>query len=201
MFVAAVPAPLARLVRELVKLPGIGEKTALRLAFHLLRTERSDVEALAAALYALRDEIRTCSVCCALSASDPCEICSDPRRSPDVVCVVEDTADQIAVERTGTFSGRYHVLQGALAPLDGVGPDDLRIAELLRRLADGTVREVIIATNPTTEGEATALYIAKLVKPLGVTVTRIAHGLPMGADVEYADPVTLGKALEGRREM
>jgi recombination protein RecR len=199
--VATLPAPLARLVQELVKLPGIGEKTALRLAFHLLRTERAEVSALAAALSVVRDEIRTCSVCCGLTASDPCETCSDPKRSSDVICVVEDTADQLALERAATFRGRYHVLQGVLAPLDGVGPDDLRIAELLPRLSDGTIREMIIATNPTTEGEATALYIARLVKPLGVRVTRIAHGLPMGGDVEYADTATLSKALEGRREM
>lgn len=197
----SVPAPLARLIGELVKLPGIGEKTAMRLAFHLLRTERRDVDALAAALSALRDEMRICSVCCALTANDPCDICSDLRRGGDVVCVVEESADLLAIERSGGFRGRYHVLQGTLAPLDGIGPEDLRIAELLRRLGEGSVREVILATNPTTEGEATALYVARLIKPLGVSVTRIAHGLPMGGDVEYADTATLGKALEGRREM
>lgn len=198
---AGLPAPLTRLVQELMRLPGIGEKTAIRLAFHFTRTDRRTVEALASALMALHDEIRTCSVCCALSATDPCELCSDPQRQGDVVCVVEEAADLAAVERSGGFKGRYHVLQGALSPLDGVGPDDLRIAELLRRLQDGTVCEVIIATNPTTEGEATAIYLARLIKPLGVRVTRIAHGLPMGGDVEYADMATLGKALEGRREM
>lgn len=197
----AVPPPLARVIQELVKLPGIGEKTATRLAFHLSRADRRDVEGLAAALAALREQLRICSVCCALAGSDPCELCSDARRSAEVLCIVEESADLVAVERSGGFSGRYHVLQGTLAPLDGVGPDDLRITELLRRLGDGTVREVIIATNPTTEGEATALYIARLIKPLGVRVTRIAHGLPMGGDVEYADLATLGKALEGRREM
>ena len=196
-----VPAPLARLIQELVKLPGIGEKTAMRLAFHLTRTERRDVEALGRALVTLRDGLRVCSTCCALSASEACELCSDPRRRSDVLCVVEESADLAAVERCGGFAGRYHVLQGFLAPLDGIGPDDLRVAELLRRLGDGAVREVIIATNPTTEGEATALYLAKLIKPLGVVVSRIARGLPMGADVEYADLATLGKALEGRREM
>ena len=197
----ALPAPLARVVQELVKLPGVGEKTATRLAFHLSRAERRDVEALAAALSALRDELRTCSICCALAGSDPCELCGDARRSGEVLCIVEESADLAAVERAGTFKGRYHVLGGTLAPLDGVGPDDLHITELLRRLADGGVREAIIATNPTTEGEATALYLARLIKPLGVRVTRIAHGLPMGGDVEYADLATLGKALEGRREM
>lgn len=198
---ASVPAPLARLIQELSKLPGVGEKTATRLCFHLLRTEQRDVDALIAALRALREEMRACSICCALTARDPCEICSDPRRSAESVCVVEETADLLAVERCGGFGGHYHVLQGSLAPLDGVGPDDLRIAELLKRIGEGVVKEVIIATNPTTEGEATALYLARLIKPLAVRVTRIAHGLPMGADVEYADTATLGKALEGRREM
>jgi recombination protein RecR len=198
---ATVPAPLARVIQELTKLPGIGEKTATRLAFHLSRTERRDVEALAAALAALRDDLRTCSVCCALAGSDPCELCADPRRNPDVLCVVEESADLAAVERSGGFSGRYHVLGGTLAPLDGVGPDDLNVTPLLRRLGENGVREVIIATNPTTEGEATALYLARLIKPLGVRVTRIAHGIPMGGDVEYADLATLGRALEGRREM
>jgi recombination protein RecR len=198
---AALPPPLARVVQELVKLPGIGEKTATRLAFHLIRTDRRDVEGLATALANLREEIRTCSVCCALGGSDPCEICSDGRRSSEVVCVVEETADLMAIEKSGGFQGRYHVLQGSLAPLDGVGPEQLRVTELLRRLNDGSIREVIIATNPTTEGEATAIYLSRLIKPLGVRVTRIAHGLPMGGDVEYADTATLGKALEGRREM
>ena len=198
---ANVPAPLARVIQELVKLPGIGEKTATRLAFHLSRAERRDVDALAGALRVLRDELCTCSVCCALAGSDPCELCGDAQRAADVVCIVEESADLAAVERSSMFRGRYHVLGGTLAPLDGIGPDDLQIAPLLRRLADGSVREVIIATNPTTEGEATALYLARLIKPLGVRVTRIAQGLPMGGDVEYADLATLCKALEGRREM
>jgi recombination protein RecR len=198
---SVLPPPLARLVQELTKLPGIGEKTATRLAFHFTRTDRASVDALAAALAALRDGIRTCSRCCALTASDPCDLCRDPQRSDEVLCVVEEAADLAAVERSGGFRGRYHVLQGSLSPLDGVGPEQLRITELLRRLPDGVVREVIVATNPTTEGEATALYLARLIKPLGVKVTRIAHGLPMGGDVEYADLATIGKALEGRREM
>ena len=196
-----LPPPLARVVQELVKLPGIGEKTATRLAFHLTRTDRASVDALAAALAVLRDEIRICSRCCALTASDPCDLCSDPQRSDELLCVVEGAADLAALERSGGFRGRYHVLQGSLSPLDGIGPDQLRITELLRRLHENSVREVIIATNPTTEGEATALYLARLIKPLGVTVTRIGHGLPMGGEVEYADLATLGKALEGRREM
>ncbi len=198
---SALPAPLARLIQELVKLPGVGEKTAARLAFHLLRTERRNIELLAEALIAMRDEVKLCSVCLGLTAADPCPLCSDPQRVPDAICVVERPADLIALERSGQFRGRYHVLHGSLAPLDGVGPEDLRIAELLRRLEDGTIHEVIIATNPTVEGEATALYLSRLIKPSGVRVTRIAHGLPMGADVEYADTMTLGKALEGRREM
>ncbi len=198
---SALPPALARLIQELVKLPGIGEKTATRLAFHLLRTDRRDVEQLSAALLNMRNETKLCSVCLGLTAEDPCALCSDPQRETDAICVVERPADLIAVERAGQFRGRYHVLHGCLAPLDGVGPEDLRVAELLRRLQDGSVREVVIATNPTVEGEATALYLARLIKPLGVRVTRIAHGLPMGVDVEYADSATLGKALEGRREM
>ena len=198
---SALPPPLARLIQELVKLPGIGEKTATRLAFHLLRTERRDVEQFADALLKMRDEVRLCSICLGLTADDPCTLCRDPQRDSDAICVVERPADLIAVERSGQFRGRYHVLHGCLAPLDGVGPDQLRITELLRRLQEGSVREVILATNPTVEGEATALYLSRILKPLGVRVTRIAHGLPMGADVEYADIMTLGKALEGRREM
>lgn len=198
---SALPPSLARLIQELVKLPGIGEKTATRLAFHLLRTDRRDVELLSATLLKMRDETKLCSVCLGLTAEDPCALCSDPQRETDAICVVERPADLIAIERAGQFRGRYHVLHGCLAPLDGVGPEDLRVAELLRRLQDGSVHEVVIATNPTVEGEATALYLARLIKPLGVRVTRIAHGLPMGADVEYADSTTLGKALEGRREM
>jgi len=197
----AVPAPLERVIRELIKLPGVGEKTATRLAFFLTRTDRSDVEALANALQALREDLRVCSVCCALAACDPCALCSDVQRSDEIICVVEEAADLAAVERSGGFRGKYHVLQGTLSPLDGVGPDDLRIAELIRRLAAGAVREVIVATNPTAEGEATAMYLAQLIKPLAVRVSRIAHGLPMGGDVEYADLATLGKALEGRRDM
>ena len=198
---SALPAPLARLIQELVKLPGIGEKTATRLAFHFLRTERRDVDALAEALVKMREGTRLCSICLALTADDPCALCQDPQRDAAAICVVERPADLIALERSNQFKGRYHVLHGCLAPLDGIGPEELRVAELLRRLQDGSVREVVIATNPTVEGEATALYLSRLIKPLGVRVTRIAHGLPMGADVEYADSMTLGKALEGRREM
>src|SRR5215470_19060601 len=164
---------MARLVAELTRLPGIGEKTATRL----------------------------CSVCFALTEVDPCPICADPQRGADAICVVEEPADLLAVERVREFRGRYHVLHGALAPLDGVGPDELKIQPLLVRLRDPAIREVIIATNPTAEGEATALYLAKLIKPIGLRVTRIAHGLPVGGDLEYADVMTVGRALEGRREM
>jgi len=198
---AGVPAPLERVIKELSKLPGIGEKTATRLAFHLTGAARNDVEGLAHSLLSLREDLYICSTCCALAGSDPCELCTDPRRSDELVCVVEEAADLAAVERSGSFRGRYHVLQGTLSPLDGVGPDDLRIAELIRRVGAGAIRELILATNPTAEGEATAMYVAQLTKPLGVTVSRIAHGLPMGGDVEYADLATLGKALDGRREM
>ena len=197
----ALPPPLRRLVDELSRLPGIGEKSATRLAFFLLRADYAYPRALADAIAALQREIRLCSQCLGFTEQEPCGLCSDPRRSGEVLCVVEDPADILAIERAGDFRGRYHVLHGTLAPLDGIGPEQLKIAELLARLRDGTVREIILATNPTVEGEATALYLAKLVKPTGVRVTRIAHGLPMGGDVEYADSVTLSRALEGRREM
>jgi recombination protein RecR len=192
---------MTRLIQELSRLPGIGEKTAARLAFHVLRADRRYAEALAQAVLAVKDETRLCSICYALTEADPCSICSDPTRSADVICVVEEPADLLAVERARELRGRYHVLHGALAPLDGVGPDELKIQPLLARLRAGTVREVIVATNPTAEGEATALYLAKLIKPLGIRVTRIAHGIPVGGDLEYVDVVTVGRALEGRREM
>jgi recombination protein RecR len=192
---------MTRLIQELSKLPGIGEKTAARLAFHLLRTDRSLADGLADALRGLKDQTRLCATCHGLTETDPCPICANSERAADVICVVEEPADLIAIERSRGFRGRYHVLQGALSPLDGVGPEDLQIGGLLQRLRGDTVREVILATNPTVEGEATALYLARLIKPLGVRVTRIAHGIPMGGDVEYADVVTLGRALDGRREM
>jgi recombination protein RecR len=197
----ALPPPLRRLVDELSRLPGVGEKSATRLAFFLLRADDAYPQALADAIAGLKREIRLCSHCLGFTEQEPCALCSDPRRSGEILCVVEDPADLLAIERAGDFRGRYHVLHGTLAPLDGIGPEQLKIAELLARLRDGTVNEIILATNPTVEGEATALYLAKLVKPSGVRVTRIAHGLPMGGDVEYADSVTLSRALEGRREM
>jgi recombination protein RecR len=192
---------MARLIQQLMRLPGIGEKTAGRLAFHVLRADRQYAQALAEALLAVKDETRLCSVCFALTEADPCPICTDPARAGDAICVVEEPADLLAVERAQEFRGRYHVLHGALAPLDGVGPDELKIQPLLVRLRDGAVREVILATNPTAEGEATALYLARLIKPLGLRVTRIAHGIPVGGDLEYVDVITVGRALEGRREM
>lgn len=202
------PAPLARLVQELSKLPGIGEKSAARLAFHLLKGKREDVARLADSLARLRQEMGLCRRCFGFSEVDPqsgdpalCAICRSPEREEDKICVVEEPADLIAVEKSGEYRGLYHVLHGTISPLDGVGPDALRIKELLDRLGDGKVKEVIVATNPTMPGEATALYLSQVIKPLGVSVTRIARGLPMGGDLEYIDAVTLGKALEGRREI
>lgn len=202
------PAPLARLIEELSRLPGIGEKTAARLAFHMLKGSKEDVFNLADSIARLRREMGLCRACFGFSEVDPqngdatlCAICRNPGRENDKICVVEEPADLIAVEKSGEFKGLYHVLHGTISPLDGVGPDALRIKELLERLNGGTVREVIVATNPTLDGEATALYLSKIIKPLGVSVTRIARGLPMGGDLEYTDAVTLGKALEGRREI
>jgi recombination protein RecR len=194
--------PIARLTVLFAKLPGVGEKTAQRLAFHVLKSPPEYARDLAEALLALREEVRLCSVCCNLTAQDPCPLCSDPQRDGKIICVVESVPDLLAVERTREFRGRYHVLHGALSPLDGVGPDQLKIKELLARLSpDSGVEEVIVATDPTVEGEATALYLSRLLKPLGVRVTRIAQGVPMGGDLEYADQVTLARALQGRREL
>ncbi len=202
------PAPLARLIRELCKLPGIGEKTAARLAFHLLKGNKEDVSELAESVGKLRLEIGLCRTCFGLSELDKdsgegveCRICHDVRREREKICVVEEPADLIAVERSQEYKGLYHVLHGTISPLDGVGPDSLRIKELVARAQGGGVREIIVATNPTVEGEATALYLSKVLKPVGVRVTRIARGLPMGGDLEYTDAVTLGKAIEGRREI
>jgi recombination protein RecR len=202
------PAPLARLVQELSKLPGIGEKTAARLAFYMLKAKRDEILRLAESIGKLRQEMGLCQRCFGFSEVTAqnedgalCEVCRNPERERDKICVVEEPADMIAVEKSQEFRGSYHVLHGTISPLDGVGPDALRIKELLERLRDGAVREVIVATNPTMDGEATALYLSKVIKPMGVSVTRIARGLPMGGDLEYTDAVTLGKALEGRREI
>jgi len=202
------PAPLARLIKELCKLPGIGEKTAARLAFHMLKESKEDVLELADSIGKLRLEMGVCRSCFGLSEVDQrssegteCKICQEPRREREKICVVEEPADMIAVERSQEFKGLYHVLHGTISPLDGVGPDSLRIKELVERVKSSGIREVIVATNPTVEGETTALYLSKVIKPLGVKVTRIARGLPMGGDLEYTDAVTLGKAIEGRREI
>jgi len=193
--------PLARLIEELSKMPTVGPKTAQRLAFYILRMAPEDAEKLSQAILDAKARIRHCSICFHITDVDPCSICSAPTRSPEVICVVEDPRDVLAMERTREYKGRYHVLHGAISPLDGIGPDELKIAELLSRVKGGEVKEVIVATNPRVEGEATAIYLAKILKPLGIKVTRIAHGLPVGGDLEYADEVTLAKALEGRREM
>ncbi len=194
------PAPVARLIDELRKLPGIGPKSAQRIAFHLLRGSREDASRLAEAIGSLLDSVRICSICHAVSEHEVCAHCSDPLRSEKTICVVEEPHDLVAIEKTRDFRGRYHVLHGALSPLAGVGPDELRIQSLLERVRAGGVEEVILATSPTVEGEATAVYLARLLKPLGVRVTRIAMGVPVGSDLEWADEVTMAKALEGRRD-
>jgi recombination protein RecR len=202
------PAPLARLVQELSRLPGIGEKSAARLAFHMLRSDKEDILRLADSIARLRQEMGLCRLCFGFSEASAedqdrtlCGVCRSQERESDKICVVEEPADLIAVEKSREYRGLYHVLHGTISPLDGIGPDALRIKELLERLRDNAVKEVIVATNPTMNGEATALYLSKVIKPLGVAVTRIARGLPMGGDLEYTDAVTLGKALEGRREI
>lgn len=193
--------PLARLIEELQRLPGIGPKSAQRLAFHLLKQETGVVEGLAQALLEAKSQIKLCSQCSNLSAQDPCELCSDAKRDVKVLCVVAEPRDVIALERTREFKGRYHVLQGLISPMDGVGPEQLKIKELLARLQGSAVEEIILAINPTIEGEATTLYLSRLLKPTGLRLTRIAFGLPIGSDLEYADELTLIRALEGRREV
>ena len=195
------PAPLARLVAELSRLPGIGQRTAQCLAFHLLREEEGEAEALATAIREVKEKVGLCEVCFNLSEGPLCRICADTSREQTTICVVEEPADVIPIERTHEYRGLYHVLGGALSPIDGVDPEDLKIAELLRRVGDGEVGEVILATNPTTTGEATALDIAERLRDSDVEVTRLASGLPVGADLEHADEVTLGKALAGRRSL
>ena len=193
--------PLARLIDELKRLPGIGQKSAQRIAFHMERGSREDAERLAAAIIDAKDKIRLCSICNNLTEHDPCELCSDPGREQSVVCVVETPYNATAVERTHEFRGLYHVLHGALSPLQGIGPEQLKLKSLLDRLKGGKIRELIVATNPNVEGEATAVYLSKLIKPLGVKVTRIAMGIPVGSELEFADEVTMLKAIEGRREI
>lgn len=194
-------APLARLIEHFRILPGIGSKTAVRLAYHVLDMDAGKARALASAILEAKEKIGLCSVCQNLSDEDPCAICKSEARDHSVICVVEQPQDVAAMERMRDFRGTYHVLHGALSPLEGIGPGDIRIKELLARLSGDTVKEIIMATNPNVEGEATAMYLAKLIKPLGITVTRIAHGLPIGGDLEYADEVTLAKAMENRREI
>ncbi|MDP9798748.1 recombination protein RecR [Catenuloplanes nepalensis] len=187
------------LIDELGRLPGVGPKSAQRIAFHILSSDTADVARLAAALRKVKESVRFCTVCYNVAEEEQCRICRDPRRGNEVLCVVEEPKDVVAIERTGEFRGRYHVLGGAINPLEGIGPDNLKIRELLIRLGNGDVKELILATDPNTEGEATATYLALMVKPMGIAVTRLASGLPVGGDLEYADEITLGRAFEGRR--
>jgi recombination protein RecR len=193
--------PLARLINECKRLPGIGQKSAQRIAFHVLRSGREEAERLAQAILDVKDKLGLCSVCNNISDSDLCQFCSDPNRDGRVVCVVEEPPNIIGIETTRLYEGRYHVLHGALSPLRGIGPDALKIKGLVERIGEGEIQEVIVATNPNVEGEATAVYLARLLKPLGVKVTRIGMGIPVGSDLEFADEVTISKAMEGRREM
>lgn len=195
------PKPLAKLINELSKLPGIGSKSAQRLAFHILSLEDGEADRLAEAITTAKREMRYCSVCGNLTDEDPCAICSDSSRREDVICVVESPRDVMAMERIKEFNGLYHVLHGVISPMEGIGPEDINLKTLIQRLQVNDVKELIIATNPNIEGEATAMYIARLIKPAGIKVTRIAHGIPVGGDLEYADEVTLLKSLEGRREL
>lgn len=193
--------PIANLIEQLSKLPGIGRKTAQRLAFYILEMESLEAEKLAVAITNAKEEIKYCSICCNLTDEDPCHICSDDRRDESTICVVEGAKDIVAMERTREFKGLYHVLHGVISPMENIGPNEIRIKELLNRVYSNELKEIILAINPTVEGEATALYIAKLLKPLGVKITRIAHGIPVGGDLEYFDEVTLSKAMENRREL
>ncbi|NLM44131.1 MAG: recombination protein RecR [Clostridiales bacterium] len=194
-------APIAKLIEAFTKLPGIGTKTAQRLAFYVLDMPEKEAEELAYAIINAKRNIKYCEVCSNITDKDRCNICSDAKRDNSIICVVEDPRDVVAMEKTREYKGLYHVLHGAISPIDGIGPDDIRIKELLIRLREDDIKEVILATNPNIEGEATAMYISKLIKPLGIKATRIAHGVPVGGDLEYADEVTLMKALEGRREI
>ena len=193
--------PVARLIEEFEKLPGIGHKTAQRLAFHVLNLPAEKSEALANAIKEAKLKTRYCSICSNLTESDPCNICSSTKRDHGLICIVEDPRDVVAMERIREFNGIYHVLHGVISPMEGIGPEDIKIKELLQRIREGDIRDVILATDPDVEGEATAMYISKLLKPVGIRTTRIAHGIPVGGDLEYADEVTLAKALEGRREI
>ncbi len=193
--------PIDDLIEALTKLPGIGKKTATRLAFHILRSSSYEAERLAKAILNVKEKIHLCSTCFNLTDEDPCRICQDEKRNREILCVVEGPNDLMAIENTGTFQGRYHVLHGTLSPLEGIGPEDIKIKELMERIQQEGITEVILATNPTVEGGATALYLIEQIKPLGIKVTRIAYGIPMGGEIEYVDGMTLSKALEGRREV
>jgi recombination protein RecR len=193
--------PVVRLIEEFHRLPGIGPKSAQRLTYYLLRAPREEAQALAQAILEVKEKIVFCSVCQNVTDSDPCLICANTQRDSSLICVVEEPLDILALERTGSYNGTYHVLHGVLSPMDGIGPEDLKVEELLERLKDGSVQEVILATNPNLEGEATSMYLSRLLRPLGVRVTRLARGLPTGADLEYADDATLSRALEGRQEV
>jgi recombination protein RecR len=198
---AVYAGPVQDLIDQLGRLPGVGPKSAQRIAFYLLKVSKEDAVRLAHSITEVKDRVRFCALCFNISEGDQCDICGDPRREPTVVCVVEEPRDLVAVEKTGEFKGRYHVLQGAISPIEGVGPEQLRIRELLERIGSEGIEEVILCTNPNLEGEATALYLGRLLKPMGLKVTRIASGLPVGGDLEYADELTLGRALEGRRDV
>jgi len=199
--VPSTAMPVSRLIEEFSKLPGVGPKSAQRLTYYLLRASPEDAQALAQAIIEVKEKIILCSICQNITDADPCAICRNVQRDQDSICVVEEPLDILALERTGSYRGLYHVLHGVISPMDGIGPDDLKVRELLERLKTGQVQEVIMATNPNLEGEATAMYLTRLIAPLGLKVTRLARGLPMGADLEYADNVTLARALEGRQEV
>ncbi len=193
--------PIANLIEQLSKLPGIGRKTAQRLAFYILEMEELEAEKLSKSITTAKEKIRLCSICCNLTDEDPCRICTNDLRDKSIICVVEGAKDIMAMEKSREYKGQYHVLHGVISPMDNIGPNEIRVKELLNRLSSGLVEEVIIATNPTVEGEATAIYLSRLIKPLGIKVTRIAHGIPVGGDLEYFDEVTISKAMENRREI
>jgi recombination protein RecR len=197
----SIAGPVAALINEFSKLPTVGPKTAARLVFYILNRPRNEAQTLAEAILAVKDKVRLCSTCYSLTEEDPCDLCTDDRRDAATICVVAEAKDIYAIERTGAYRGRYHVLGGLISPMDGIGPAQLRVKELVERIGASAPREIIIATNPNAEGEATALYLSRLIGPLGVSVTRLAYGLPIGGDLDYADEITLAKALEGRRSM
>ncbi len=197
----SIAGPVAALINEFSKLPTVGPKTAARLVFYLLNRPRNEAQSLAEAILNVKDHVRFCTICYSLTENDPCELCTDERRDASIVCVVAEAKDVYAIERTGAYRGRYHVLGGLISPMDGIGPGQLRVKELIEQIGRANPHEIILATNPNAEGEATALYLSRLLQPLGVTVSRLAYGLPIGGDLDYADEITLAKALEGRREL